>query len=167
MVDLMSCYRAALIALVVGQANAQVIETTPKQQEDDPYVIAVPHGVCSTPTDTQPRVCKLSLPVVKSVQLDSRNAQISLAAKDEPDCRNFRPTVPDIRRFMQRAGVVSKSDWLHTLDWSACSISGTARLVDGRLARWTLHPTRIARYQIQGESEIFLYCPTCKGKPYW
>ena len=143
-----------LLALASGSTAAQA-----------PAAMAKPSR-CTTATEFEPQVCKIRLPAVKHIQFD-QPLLTGVQAPGEPDCRSFRPTATDVQRFLQKTGTVSERDWQHTLDWTACSVSGTARLADGRTATWQLYPTKRASFQVNGGPVIFLYCPSCKARAFW
>ena len=153
----------APLLLVSSTALTPALAQTAGDSPDD---ITVPHGPCTSATDTEPQVCKIRLPAVKRIQFD-QPLLTGVQAPGEPDCRSFRPTAKDVQRFLQKTGTVAERDWQHTLDWTACSVSGTARLVDGRTATWQLYPTKRGRFQVNGGPVIFLYCTSCKARAFW
>ena len=144
----------AALALVSGHAAAQA------------SIVLGSYLNCTTATEFEPSVCPIQLPSIRRIQFD-QPLLTGVQAPGEPDCRSFRPTAKDVQRFLQKTGAVAERDWQHTLDWTACSVSGTARLADGRTATWQLYPTKRGRFQINGGPVIFLYCPSCKARAFW
>lgn len=114
----------------------------------------------------EPAMCPAQLPRLLAVRVDPP-AVATDHPQAEPDCATFRPRAEDVQGFLARAGVVSQHDWLHHLDWTACQASGTARLADGRDARWRLLPSRMGSIRIGDDPTIYLYCPGCGFKPFW
>jgi hypothetical protein len=121
---------------------------------------------CTKGSEYEPPLCPIKLPKIVAVHIEE-NAARAVASKDsEIDCSTFGINAKTVRRFLSRAKEANESDAHHTLDWSPCYASGTATLADGRKAHWSINQAQTGSFYIDGDRRIFLYCPSCKFRPF-
>ncbi|MDO5625849.1 MAG: hypothetical protein Q4G71_14300 [Pseudomonadota bacterium] len=142
----------ACILWLAAPAQAQPLPATPG---------------CTAATELVPALCDASLPPIARVHIGPPAAAGAQSGPQEPACRRFAPGEPALRRFWAGAHAVSERDWRHALDWTACHVSGTATLADGRRASWQVSATRMGVWQVAGEEPVYLYCPDCGFAPFW
>lgn len=124
-------------------------------------------GACTTATEYQPVLCRIKLPRIADIEIEENGARSTLADDQNLDCSRFKLDAISVRRYFTKAlQVKNEEDAHHTLDWLPCYASGTMRFTDGRKARWGINQSQTGSLVLDGKSEMFLYCPDCKFKPF-
>jgi hypothetical protein len=75
-------------------------------------------------------------------------------------CKDFKPTVYQIKRYLQHAKPVSKGYWGHETTWSPCSASGEVVFRDGTKGTWNVMAGGAGILAIKGVRH-YLNCEDC------
>ncbi len=122
---------------------------------------------CTKPSEFQPALCQIKLPRITEITIDE-NAARSAAEDTQTNCTRFKLTNSTVRRYFNKAWQIkNESEAHHKLTWLPCYASGTMRFADGKTAHWGIRESQNGSLVFDGcKSEIVLYCPTCKFKPF-
>ena len=124
------------------------------------------NGGCTKGSEFKPALCPIRLLKIASVHIEENGAKAAASQDQNVDCSEFKLDVKGVRKFLSRAKESNESDAHHTLDWSPCYASGTITFVGGKTAHWSVNQLRSGSLAVEGGSNMFLYCPTCKFKPF-
>lgn len=80
-------------------------------------------------------------------------------AEGEP-CATFRPAPKAVAAYFARAKPITKREYLHETDFSACHATGTLQLRDGRAAEWTILRGGSGVVRAAGKT-AYLLCEPC------
>lgn len=128
--------------------------------------LSLANGGCTNGSEFEPALCPIRLPKVRLVHIEDNGAKASASEDQDVDCSSFRMNETTVRRFFARAKEANESDAHHTLDWSPCYASGTLVFSGGKTAHWSINQMRSGSLAVDGETGMFLYCPTCNFKPF-
>lgn len=121
-------------------------------------------ATCTAASEFQPRLCKSNLPSITSIRF---SPAVAASGEARRECKGFRLSAAQVRRFFRAARTVDANDAHHTLDWSPCHVAGQLRLSDGRTAQWQISQYQTGSMSIEGETmSMSLYCPSCKFTPF-
>jgi hypothetical protein len=125
---------------------------------------------CSKGSEFEPPLCPLVLPKIASITVEENAAGPAVAqgaaADNAVDCKRFRLTPAQVRRYLSLARATNASDAHYTLDVSPCYASGTLVFKDGKTGRWRLDMLRTGSITIGDAEPGVTYCPRCKYKPF-
>jgi hypothetical protein len=120
---------------------------------------------CTAATEYQPVLCPIKLARIAAIQIEENGAK-SAASEEQVDCSQFKLTPKGVRRYLSRAMEANESDAHHTLDWSPCYASGIVTFADGKKAHWSISQAATGSLSIHEQHRLFLYCPSCKKRPF-
>ncbi len=133
-------------------------------------MVAEAAAQCTKGSEFEPPLCPLILPTIASITVEQNAAESSVeqsaAADATVDCKRFRLTPAQVRRYLSLARATTASDAHYTLDVSPCYASGTLAFKDGRTGRWRLDMLRTGSITIGDAEPVVTYCPRCKYKPF-
>jgi hypothetical protein len=121
---------------------------------------------CTEPTEYQPVLCPIKLPKIANVRIEENGARSPGSDAEAAGCSRFRLTPKSVRRYFSAAWEANESDAHHTLDWSPCYAAGTLTFVDGKSAHWSISQAGTGSLSPDEGRQLFLYCPTCKRRPF-
>jgi hypothetical protein len=125
---------------------------------------------CSKGSEFEPPLCPLVLPKIASITVEENAAGPAVAqgaaADNTVDCKRFRLTPAQVRRYLSLARATNANDAHYTLDVSPCYASGTLVFKDGKTGRWRLDSLRSGAITIGDAQPLVTYCPRCKYKPF-
>jgi hypothetical protein len=122
---------------------------------------------CTKGSEFVPPLCPLQLEKISRIQIKQNGARNNLVSEyTHTNCSAFKLDVKKVRKFFLRAKVADQHAAHYTLDSSLCEASGTLTFASGKRARWEIGHMMDGWLVMDGHDGLFLYCPTCKFKPF-
>jgi hypothetical protein len=115
---------------------------------------------------TEPKTSAFRLPVIKQIVIQTQGSANQKSDDEPKGCAHFRLTKNEVLQYLRAARAIDHNDFLHTIDWSPCAVSGTVALADGRTGEWSIHKLRGGSLKLSDGTEFFLYCAKCNGKKF-
>jgi hypothetical protein len=103
------------------------------------------------------------LPATRAITITEQGQESQKSDFEEKGCAHFRLTTKQVRSFFRKARTISENDFVHTIDWSPCAVSGTLRFTDGKTADWFITKAGGGKLAISDKREFYLYCKQCGG----
>jgi len=121
---------------------------------------------CTKGSEFEPPLCPLRLEKISTIQIEKNGIRTWISPETTIDCSEFKLNTKMIRKFFSRAKVADQHAAHYTLDSSLCEASGTLTFTSGKKARWEIGHMMNGWLVIGNNDGLFLYCPTCKFKPF-
>lgn len=125
-------------------------------------VIVTSSGVDAGGVDPAMRDPKL--PAIESVTIRETAAHPPFAGESNDQCGQFVLTKDEVARYLRTAREVTRTDYLHMLDWSPCYASGDVVFADGVTGVWGIQQLRAGSLKLSNGRAIYLYCPQCRAR---
>ncbi|AKJ32222.1 hypothetical protein AAW51_5531 [Caldimonas brevitalea] len=111
---------------------------------------------------SEPLTFPLRLAPIVSISLRAERGGADARPAATEDCRRFRPSVEDVRHYLQTARELSSRDHRGPRPSAPCSVAGMVRFADGRTAQWRMQQDMGGTLSFVNGREHYLYCRTCQ-----